>query len=239
MLLNRIKEESIEKTGMKSAGPVIIERGTVITARLAIEGLIIEPPEKTLTWTGNLNNSSFVVTVPENSNEGSKIGQVYFYINGLEISRLHFKVQISAKQKEELKLANSFASGSKYKTAFASYASDDRNDVLARVQGLEKAGIDVFIDVRNLRSGERYEEKLLEKIRVTDIFYLFWSTAAKKSEWVKKEWEYALNNRGIDFINPIPLESPDVVPPPPELGQLLHFGDWTLAYKRSKTVTQQ
>ena len=61
----------------------------------------------------------------------------------------------------------------------------------------------------------------------------------KKSEWVRKEWEYALSNRGIDFINPIPLESPETAPPPPELSQTLHFGDWTLAYKRSKSVNQQ
>jgi hypothetical protein len=215
---------------------VVIERGTTISAGLFVDGLIVEPSEKTLTWTGSLNNSSFVVTVPDNEREGTKIGRLCFYMNGLEVSRLHFKFLISLKQKEDIKLANSFSYATKYKTAFASYASEDRNDVLARVQGLEKAGVDVFMDVRNLRSGERYEDKLLEKILSTDIFYLFWSTAAKKSEWVKKEWEYALNNRGIDFISPIPLDSPDIVPPPPELGQSLHFGDWTLAYKRTMPV---
>lgn len=239
ILLNRIKEENSEETKMKSEGNVIIERGTVVTARLTIENFIIEPAERTLTWSGELNNTSFIVRVPENCREGSKIGQVYFYINGLEVSRLHFKVLISSMQKDEKKQKNDFASGTKYKTAFASYASDDRNDVLARVQGLEKAGIEVFLDVRNLRSGERYEEKLLEKIRVADVFYLFWSSAAKKSEWVRKEWEYALSKRGIDFINPIPLESPEIAPPPDELSQVLHFGDWTLAYKRSKPVNQQ
>ncbi len=234
-LLERIKEESNEKLSLKSEGSVVIERGSVITAGLSIDGLTIEPPEKTLTWTGSLNNSSFMVTVPGNASEGSKIGRVCFYINGLEVARLHFKFLISIKLKEEFKPANSFTYASKYRTAFASYASDDRNEVLARVQGLEKAGVEVFMDVRNLRSGQRYEEILLEKIRDTDVFYLFWSKAAKKSEWVKKEWEYALNNRGIDVINPIPLESPDVVPPPPELSQVLHFGDWTLAYKRAKS----
>ncbi len=238
-LLNRIKEENGDETKIKSEGNVIIERGTVVTARLRIENFIIEPAERTLTWSGEPNNSSFIVRVPENCREGSKIGQVYFYINGLEVSRLHFKVLIASMQKDEMKQKNDFASGTKYKTAFASYASDDRNDVLARVQGLEKAGIEVFLDVRNLRSGERYEEKLLEKIRLADVFYLFWSSAAKKSEWVSKEWKYALSNRGIDFINPIPLESPEIAPPPDELSQVLHFGDWTLAYKRSNPVNQQ
>ena len=234
MLLSNIKEESRDDISLKSEGPLGIEKGTMTTARLTIENLIVGPPERYFSWTGHVSASGFMVEVPENINQGLKTGKACFDVNGHEIARLHFKVMVSSKQKEDSKLINGFALGSKYKTAFASYANDDRNDVLARVQGLEKAGIDVFLDVRNLRSGERYEEKLLEIIRVTDIFYLFWSTAAKKSEWVKKEWEYALNKRGIDFINPIPLEPPDIVPPPPELGQALHFGDWTLAYKRTK-----
>ncbi|HLF46706.1 MAG TPA: TIR domain-containing protein [Chitinophagaceae bacterium] len=234
-LLLRVKEENDEKINIKSEGPVIIERGTTITTRLFIDKLVIEPQEKTLLWAGDVTNSSFLIKVPENINESTLTGRVDFYINGLEISLLYFKVKIIVNEKNDSKAVSGLAMADKHRTAFASYASEDRNDVLARVQGLEMAGIDVFLDVRNLRSGERYEEKLLEKILDADIFYLFWSSAAKKSEWVKKEWEYAFKNKGIDFINPIPLESPDIAPPPPELSRVLHFGDWTLAYKRSNT----
>lgn len=39
--------------------------------------------------------------------------------------------------------------------------------------------------------------------------------------------------KGVDFIDPVPLESPDVCPPPKELAET-HFNDWTLAFEQSK-----
>ena len=63
-----------------------------------------------------------------------------------------------------------------------------------------------------------------------DVFYLFWSENAQRSEWVEKEWRCALDTRGIEFIDPVPLVSPKQVPPPPELARHLHFNDWQLAF---------
>jgi hypothetical protein len=65
------------------------------------------------------------------------------------------------------------------------------------------------------------------------IFYLFWSKNASKSEWVEREWKCALNHGGIDFIDPVPLVSPDEAPPPSELAEL-HFNDWVLAFIRNQ-----
>jgi hypothetical protein len=52
---------------------------------------------------------------------------------------------------------------------------------------------------------------------------------AKSSEWVEKEWRWALQAKGKDFINPIPLETPDLAPPPQELAAS-HFNDPLLAF---------
>ena len=49
------------------------------------------------------------------------------------------------------------------------------------------------------------------------------------SEWVKKELEYAVSQKTVEFIEPIPLEQPDVCPPPESL-MCKHFNDWTLRY---------
>ena len=62
-----------------------------------------------------------------------------------------------------------------------------------------------------------------------DIFYLFWSKSAALSEWVEKEWRLALLRRGLDYIDPIPLEEPEHAPPPKELSKL-HFSDAYLSY---------
>ena len=90
--------------------------------------------------------------------------------------------------------------------------------------------------MKNLRSGERYEARLLEEIAARDVFFLFWSKAASASQWVDKEWRFALEKRGLDFIDPIPLVAPEQVPPPRELADNLHFSDWTLAYASAKAL---
>ena len=93
--------------------------------------------------------------------------------------------------------------------------------------------LSVFLDVANLRSGEDWESKLLREILGTDVLYLFWSAAASVSHWVEKEWRCALERRGVNFIDPVPLVSPEDVPPPEELGSK-HFNDWILAYRRGR-----
>jgi len=90
------------------------------------------------------------------------------------------------------------------------------------------------MDVLSLRSGENWEERLWDVIPKSDIFYLFWSLNAKQSEWVEKEWRCALRTRGLEFIDPVPLVSPEQVPPPSELSSI-HFSDPLLAHMRTKT----
>ncbi len=94
------------------------------------------------------------------------------------------------------------------RSAFASYATSDRADVLARVQGIRAAGIDVFVDafvdvfvdMLALRAGDNWERELRRAIDDRDVLYLFWSSAALAPEWVDREWRMALAARGTDFI---------------------------------------
>ena len=87
----------------------------------------------------------------------------------------------------------------------------------------------MFLDIVSLRAGELWEQTLWREIPGRDVFFLFWSEYAARSEYVEKEWRYALETRGLDFIDPVPLVSPDIVKPPPELvGK--HFNDALLAF---------
>jgi hypothetical protein len=121
-------------------------------------------------------------------------------------------------------------------SAFASYATQDRAEVLRRVQGIEAAGVQVFMDVLSLRAGQDWERRILENIRQNDVFYLFWSVPASRSEWVEKEWRLALKERGLGYIHPVPLADPVEAPPPPELASR-HFNDLILACLRSHAAT--
>ena len=56
-----------------------------------------------------------------------------------------------------------------------------------------------------------------------------WSRAARESQWVDREWRYAMSNKGIECIEPIPIDPPDRCPPPAELSSKC-FRDRELLY---------
>lgn len=116
-------------------------------------------------------------------------------------------------------------------SAFVSYSSQDRSEVLKRLQVpsiLQQYRI--RHDLLSLRPGDIWEQKLKEYIDECDLFLLFWSSAAKRSEYVQKEIQYALKRKqGNDFapprIIPVIIEGPPPVPPPEDLKHI-HFNDY-------------
>jgi hypothetical protein len=218
----------------RSKGPTSITRGTILRVQLSIDNLVVEEQEDWILWDGEVANADFVVKVPMDMAAADIPGQATIYLEGLRLTRLHFIIHV--RQTASREISDLQAAGQRYRKAFASYASADRDEVLARIQGAKKAApeLDVFMDVLSLRSGENWEERLWDVIPKSDIFYLFWSLNAKQSEWVEKEWRCALRTRGLEFIDPVPLVSPEQVPPPSELSSI-HFSDPLLAHMRTKT----
>jgi hypothetical protein len=78
--------------------------------------------------------------------------------------------------------------------------------VLLWVSGARTFGIEVFVDVLDLRAGDHWSEKLQAHLKDKDLFCLFWSKPASESKEVEKEWRAALKERGIYYIHPIPLK---------------------------------
>jgi hypothetical protein len=232
-VIQRAKEEADGKEiRIKSRGPVKLARGNVLTVSPRIAGFTIDPPQDTIAWEGEIGNVQFIVSVPGEAVIGDHPGICDFHVNGLKIASLRFMVTVGATASERESL---FVQERRAKRVFASYASEDRDAVLARIHGLLKGipDLEVFLDVVSLRSGQRWRERLRDEVLSRDLLYLFWSQAASESEWVDWEWRCAYDQKGIEFIDPVPLVSPNVVPPPRELADL-HFNDWVLAYMRTE-----
>jgi len=213
---------------VKSEGPFPLPRGARLSVRLRFEGLRCREPHKWITWTGEIGRATFVVEVPPDATEGSHYGTASIRLNGCQIAKMSFIVLIGVPKLERSVLHSEIAP---HRTAFASYASEDRCEVLTRVQGMEAAyrGLKVFVDAIDLRSAQYWEAKLSTQISGADVFYLFWCRHARSSEWVEREWRWALERKGLDFIDPVPLEGPQYAPPPDELAAK-HFNDPLLAF---------
>jgi TIR domain len=172
-----------------------------------------------------MTNVSFRVS-PTNLVRAPVHGACKVSVDGLAIGHVFFKLGVDQSSGPEERIV---ARARAIKTAFASYTSKDRRRVLARVQGIEKLGVKVFMDTHGLRSNDQFKDRIFEAIDSSDILYLFWSHHARRSKWVNEEWRYGFRKKGRGFIDPVPLVDPRKAPPPFELADK-HFNDWTLIY---------
>lgn len=183
-----------------------------------------------LVWNGKYAAADMDVLLPEDY-RGRQLrltGRVYSGIAVL--TDLKLILQVDAPQQQEVRFEKC-----SLRSAFISYASQDRAKVVARIQGIQLScpDMDLFFDAESLRRGELWEQRLYREIEDRDLFYLFWSRNAANSEWVAKELAYAMEKKGAAAVEPVPLEDPSMCPPPQSL-QDRHFNDWTLRYLAGK-----
>ena len=196
-----------------------------------------EEDTRTMRWNGRFSACTFEGLVPE-SFAGKQVrirGRVRQGLTVLTDLRLILKVEgtpTTAPAPEETQTVPLELCA--LRSAFLSYASQDRARVAACIRGilLVRPDLDIFFDVVSLRRGEHYEERIFREIDRRDLFYLFWSVAASRSEWVGRELSFALDHLGKERVEPVPLDPPDRCPPPAALNDR-HFNDWLLRYESS------
>ena len=178
------------------------------------------------TWYGKYLKFDFSVFLPEAYAKRQVMFTATVFFNGVPASKLRFTALCNTLREQKLELLRE-----DILTAFVSYASEDRSRVATIIQGMKKArpDMDIFFDVETLRSGMEWEKALRAEIERRDILFLCWSRAARESRWVEREWRYALSNKGIECIEPIPIDPPDRCPPPAELASKC-FRDRELLY---------
>jgi hypothetical protein len=121
-------------------------------------------------------------------------------------------------------------SSSAFAKIFASYARCDQWVVKAVDSIVSTFSLgELRWDLKILRAGEDWAERLEEEIVTADSFQLFWSQAACDSENVRKEWLVALERKIPGFIKPVYWDEPPAAPPP-ELAHL-HFASMDLPHR--------
>jgi hypothetical protein len=218
-----------------------IKRGTELAFYLLLPGLDIDEPAQSCVWDGEPARVQFGVNVPEDCRPRNIIGTVTVCENSVPIGHLKFKFKVVGDVSGEAHPASpepvQAGNMTRYRQAFISYASQDRPEVLKRIQMLNLAKIKFFQDLLTLEPGEVWEKMLYEYIDKSDVFFLFWSKAASESEWVRREIEYAIKSRtagaepGPEII-PVIIEGPPAARPPAQLS-FLHFNDKLLYFINS------
>ena len=216
-----MKDGRAELLGSK--GPLAIEVGKTITVTILLPGFRVHPAADSVLWDGEKANTSFLITAEAKTNAGLYIGTATILSGTVPITLVHFGLWLDDQPLHEA-AAEISVGHRRVNAIFASYASEDRVDVLQWARGAAAAGVDVFVDVLKLREGSTWEAELRHHVTAKDLFCLFWSEPASRSRWVEMEWRWALHSKGLGYIHPVPLVDPRSVPPPPEL-KAKHFSD--------------
>ena len=93
---------------------------------------------------------------------------------------------------------------------------------LERVVGIQELAPEMkfWLDKQSLDAGDIWREEIRKAITISDLLLLFWSVSASQSKQVEMEWSYALDQKGLSFIAPVPLDPPTMCPPPAQLKAL-------------------
>lgn len=204
--------------------------GTPVTVGLAARGLEIDDPVQHFEWDGVKQELLFDGFVPEDRPLGTVKLKLNVKVGEQTVLRLRQRLEIVKElTSEEARSSEGVAA----RTAFASYSSQDRLRVLDRAAEIrDSAGIDIFLDVIDLRQSKEWRPQLREAILSRDQFYLFWSRHASASKEV--EWEYttALSAKGEDHFE---LRQLDMIEeaPLPDLLKHLHGRDLLMDVRKA------
>lgn len=236
-VLENIQEEFENSFKEKIFSETTVRRNQQITVKLSSREVEIEEDTVCRPWSGKQLIFTFDYQVPEDYSKNRIPFTADIWFDDVPATKLKFYVTVDRDEKR----GHSSVSSGRYmevqrediRSAFLSYASQDRKRVTAILQGIQKArpDMDVFFDVEKLRSGQNWEPELYAELMRRDRLFLCWSHFARQSEWVSREWHYVLENKGLDSIDPIPMEDPQFCPPPPELAEK-HFNDPSIQYRK-------
>jgi TIR domain-containing protein len=221
-----------------------VERGTLLTFKLEAPGLKVDKAHRrgeSLVWRGKPESVQFAVDVPEEHAAPESVRcmvRIYTGEAKAPIGHLIFMLDIVNAATVAAETATAAPASppqtlKRYKHAFVSYCSTDRLKILPIYLGKrtewQKAGITDFFDRKDIPAGADWNEEIQKNLDRCDLFVLFWSEAAKGSEGVSREIEYALARKGSDKWNPptfdpLTIELP-VPKPLPEGLESLNFDD--------------
>ena len=205
-------------------------RGQLVTVILDAQGVSVDDPTQQIEWTGQPQACRFLLTLPKSKHDSEHIVRIRVLVNSVPRGKLAFKIPTSTGTRPASSRGELVGAATDYKRVFLSYASPDLAKVLQCAQVLKSAGLTYFQDLLELKPREKWEPRLFEEIDRCQLFLLFWSSHAAKSEWVIREAEYALAQQTksrpaeVPEIAPVILEGPPV-PPPPESLKHIHFND--------------
>lgn len=226
-VLEKIKEDvkrfkdQIKAPKETTTGPsALIIRGTELTIVPSCEGVTFNPERVTLKWMEDFHRADFRFKADQSLSGDAAKGSIDIYVGPLIIGTLKFAMLFNEKEVQPVPDHEEHAKMYGKDDVFISYSRKDSEVARTFKTVLEGTGLDVFLDVDDIRSGQLWEDELKRRIERAKVFQVFWSANYSQSKNCKQEWEYALKqNKEEGYIRPVFWEKPLSPKPPEELNK--------------------
>ena len=174
-----------------------------------INGVEFNPRRVTFLWQESVHQASFRLRASPSLDGKTARGQMCVYLGSIVVAQVVLKIDVSSQRAfEPAEETLAPVTVARYRKIFASYSHRD----VAVVEEFERygraMGDEYLRDVMQLRSGEAWNERLLQMIEQADVFQLFWSSNSMRSPYVRQEWQYALTLKRDYFVRPVYWEEP-------------------------------
>jgi hypothetical protein len=212
-------------TAEDSAVPVL--RDTQLTFVPVVKGVEFNPPQVMIDWLEDVHQARFQMRAGGELDGATARGTLAVYSGPLLLAEMALVMPVGIAAAEQAEKSGVRETARPYRKVFASYSHRDAR-IVEQMEAYARAFGDEYLrDVTTLRSGERWDARLLELIEEADVFQLFWSWNALESDFVRREWMHALSLRRSRFVRPVYWEDPLPASPdrdlPPDDLRALHF----------------
>ncbi|MEJ2888033.1 Hsp70 family protein [Actinomycetospora aeridis] len=201
----RLSTESATYRPVVADGHRWLPRGGDLIVEPWLESGRVTPSRAWLRWEEAMHELEFRMVT--HADHGRSIeGGFRVYLGIVLVGEVRFRITVGGGAAPSS--AQTIVTGRPYRRIFVSYAHDDRRVVEGVLDYARLCGDDFLIDAHALRSGERWQPRLLEMIDTSDVFQLFWSHRSMASRHVRDEWEHALGLRREHFVRPVYWQDP-------------------------------
>jgi len=204
-----------------------VPRAGVLTMVPEITGVEFNPPRRTFTWEESVHREEFRLKAGRELVGKPARGRLTVFFGSIILAEVPLAIRVTETEEPRTEQKLEPQSARPYRKIFASYSHRDLPIVEQFEQYIEMLGDQYLRDWKHLRSGQVWNDRLMEMIREADVFQLFWSRNSMHSPYVRQEWEYALSLGRPHFVRPTYWEDPLPAAPeenlPPESLLRLHF----------------
>ncbi|MCB9234741.1 MAG: toll/interleukin-1 receptor domain-containing protein [Bacteroidia bacterium] len=223
-------DEGAERLARKN---IDLAKNDALTFELQVDDFEIEDSVQQIIWKERTDSVQYEIEVPREMLGKNLIGKLIISRKGIPIGHIRFKTEVGEDGSVIHPVPAQPLTMQRYKYAFISYSSKDRDKVLYRVQMLKGMKINFFMDFESIDPGVPWEPKITEELNKADVFYLFWSDNAAASRWVNEEINFVVRKKQDNSENPpeiMPVIIQKPAPAPPELLRHLQFNDKMLYF---------